>query len=331
MAARAEDDERRLAVRIAKMHYEDGLKQKEIVRKLNEIARKAYITRFKVCRLLKVARKRKWFRLSVIGLPAESTTERLGTRLREEFAIKDLVVNGQSRADAGRAAAMYFHDYSRDRTTVVLDGGRSISAFVDSLRVGTRVGLTLIPFCADPATDPLSADEMVTRMALKYCDDVQWKRLPQQPGGPYHSNIMKEIRLVARGAGFVLLGVNGFEREEDFGAFPWIPHMGYRTRDVKKESKGVVAICGNLGIDEHGKRASLGEIEKRMTWALDFDDLVHLAARRSCIVAVLAAGAKKAKAMSCVLKARIVNTLVIDEALARELLRHLDASAQGGT
>ena len=124
-------DELRLMAKVARMYYDQGIRQQEITAKLN-------IHQSKVSRLLKRAREANLIRISVAA-PAGVFPE-LEDALEKRFALKEAVVvetdGGEERMvrDLGAAAAFYVETTTKPGMVIGISSwSRSLFAMVDAL------------------------------------------------------------------------------------------------------------------------------------------------------------------------------------------------------
>jgi len=127
-------DELRLMAKVARMYYDQGIRQQEISERLN-------IHQSKVSRLLKKAREANIVRISV-ATPAGFFPE-LEEALESTFQLKEVVVidaDGDEERisrDLGAAAAFYLETTIRQEMVIGISSwSRSLFAMVESLRPG---------------------------------------------------------------------------------------------------------------------------------------------------------------------------------------------------
>ena len=124
-------DELRLMAKVARMYYDQGIRQQEITAKLN-------IHQSKVSRLLKRAREANLIRISVATPPG--VFPELEDALEKRFALKEAVViesdGGEERMvrDLGAAAAFYVETTTKPEMVIGISSwSRSLFAMVDTL------------------------------------------------------------------------------------------------------------------------------------------------------------------------------------------------------
>jgi deoxyribonucleoside regulator len=127
-----------LAVRVAELYYESDKTQDEIGSLLG-------ITRWKVGRLLTLARERGIVRIEIVHPRARQGG--LEQRLRDRYSLADAVVVSRSEDPLERvtgAAADYLRGLGLDHAIVGVSWGATVSAVADRLADGWATGISVV-------------------------------------------------------------------------------------------------------------------------------------------------------------------------------------------
>lgn len=297
-------------LKVCRLYYEQDLKGREIAKKLGW-------SEAKVSKLLDLGRRKKIVRTSVHPPLHMGISEHLETFLRaRKTAVRSVIVTPPGSSSAGQAAARYFEGRAPTGSTVVLDGGRTVKDFVQSLTPGLLKNLTIVPICADPPSYEVSAYELMTRMALKLPDFVRCAKLPHHRGKVLDA-VHRSVRAQAKLANFVLLGLGPWE--SGFTALDFVRHLGLDPDEVKRNYRQIACMCGYLALDADGRHVEVPVIDERMPRALSFHDLQALVRSRRCEVILIAASREKLKPVQIAVSAGLCTTLVLDEELGDAL------------
>jgi DNA-binding transcriptional regulator LsrR (DeoR family) len=299
------------------IRYCEAVFSKEGLSKL-EIARILGVSPATVTRRDKEARARRLIR-TVYAPPPCVSLERELFRTLGPWGIQGVLVCEGGRAAVGSRAAKAFEDTSRNGQTVVLDGGRTVAGFVESLTDGLRERMRIIPLVADPASYDSSSYELMTRMAIKYRAAVWCGKLPYWKS-PALRPIHDQIHRAALQANFIVLGAGPWRRS--FTALQFVEHLGLETDRLLLRYRGkVCAVVGYCGLREDGSHRRIPEVYRRLQRSLDYSELKRLAASSRCTSMLLAATRDKLDPVLASIRARICNLLVVDEELAFDLAR----------
>lgn len=286
--------------------------QKEIARELN-------LHESKVSRLAKQARAQRFLR-SVFAPPID---QRLQDQLRRSLLPRGVrkVLVAETAEAVGHTAARWFEKHARSGQGVVLDGGKTVGSFVESLARNVFENMEIVPICADPASYEASAYELMTRMAMKYPVKVKCQKLPFWRSRHLRS-IHEQVRKRARRARFVFLGTGPWK--DPFTALRFVEHLGLNHRTLERKYQArVCAAVGYCAVSSDGRHVPIKEIDERLPRSLEFGDLRRLAGGTRCNCVLLASGAEKCQAILAVLAAGVCNTLITDRDLASRLLARL--------
>lgn len=296
------------ALKACELYYVEHLSQKEIAKQLK-------ISPASVSRLLRYGRDVGLVRVSICPPNHLQRARQLRTMLGK-YGVRDIVVAGTARKHVGCAAAAYFETHGASGDIVVLDGGLTVGAFVDAFPTGVFRAMTLVPICADPPGYDASACELAARLSTKFSEPTR-KSIPQYRGRERLDKIYSEVVAIAHAARFVFLGTGPWR--PGFTAMEFIEYLGLDPRKVRQRKRHIVALCGYCAIDRDGRHVPLKPVDEKMPRSLQFEDLRALAQSDKCWVILLAHSDEKRDAVLSVMKARLCNTLIIDEELANAL------------
>ena len=124
--------ELRLLTKVAKLYYDVGLNQDEIVQRL-------HLSRSKVSRLLSQAREAGIVKITVISPPGIYSD--LETQIENRFRIEEVIVTEVRQPDdqesvaieLGRAAAAYMERTIKDNHVVGFSWGSTLNAMADAM------------------------------------------------------------------------------------------------------------------------------------------------------------------------------------------------------
>ena len=174
------DDRIRLMINVSKLHYEDGLTQKEISEKLR-------ISRPTISRLIKDAIKLGIVEIKIAEFE-ESYTD-LEKQISDAYGLEEVVVTRVSDADSreivsrelGAKAAYFFNRSVQNGDVVGVTWGTTISSMVDNLKATKSLHITVVQLMGglgDPAVS-LHGTEIIRRISLLIDSTV---RLMPAPG-----------------------------------------------------------------------------------------------------------------------------------------------------
>jgi DNA-binding transcriptional regulator LsrR (DeoR family) len=302
--------ERSLLVAVARRFYLEDRSKVEIANELG-------LSRFKVARLLELARERNIVTIQLHdgGSEIPELSAKLATALGLQRAV---VVESHGSPDAvrrqiGIAAAEYLQQSLRDGDSLGISWGRTINAMTEALTALPRVSVTQLTGTvgSDLSQSPV---EMVRKVA-------------RSSGGSAHAVFTPMVVADARTAQSLR---NQPDVAEVLGRFQhlntavlalgsWAPpesqlRASLTTKErTNLEKQGVVAEVGATLINTEGEQ--VGEDFSARCIAITTEQL-----RRVGRVILVAGGAHKAKAALAVAKTGFVAEMITDRALAETLL-----------
>ena len=314
-------DDHELLARIAHRSYVDGRTQEEIALEFG-------LSRPKVQRLLERARTSGVVDIHIQGPPGLNLE--LETRLRMTFALSDAIVSptrpdpDSQREGVARTAARFLQRRLGDDTVVAVSHGRDIGELPRFFRPTRRLGCTFASAMGgSPRVDnPTNPNEICRALAEKcggraeslyapaYVESAEVRdRLLEQEA------VAHTLDLAAR-ASVALVGIGGTDDGCTMvrsGCFSLAEIARLRDQGAVGDVLGnYVDVAGNLIASPHSSRLI----------ALSIDDL-----RRIDTVIAVVSGAEKPLAILGVLRAHVIDVLVVDEGNARAVLAFATGSA----
>lgn len=321
MAEELSRDEHELLARIARRSYVDGRTQ-------GEIAGEFGLSRPKVQRLLERARSTGVVDIHIdvpLGLDLD-----LEARLVDAFGLVDAIVSatpadGEApRAAAARSAAGYLERRLRNGSVVAVSHGRDIGEMPRYFRPAATIACTFASAMGgSPRVDaPTNPNEICRALAEKcggraeslyapaYVESLEIRdRLLQQEA------VAHALEVAAR-ADMALVGIGG----TDDGCT--MVRSGCLSLDeiARLREQGAVGdVLGNY-VDLNGSLISAPHSSRLIALSVD-------ALRGIQTVVAVASGEEKPRAILGVLRAEIIDVLILDAANARAVM---DLAAQGG-
>ncbi len=321
MAERATDDptdltDRSLLVAVARRFYLEDRSKVEIANELG-------ISRFKVARMLELARERKIVSIELHDggseIPELSRELAAALGLRQAVVVESHGSPEAVRRQIGQAAAEHLQRTLHDGDSLGISWGRTINAMTESLTSLPRVSVTQLTGTvgSDLSQSPV---EMVRKIALS-------------SGGSAHAVFTPMVLADARTAESLrtqpdVAEVLGRLKHLDTAVLAlgsWAPPES-QLRDTltepdrrQLEKQGVVAEVGATLLDDAG--AEVAEDFSARCVAITTDQL-----RRVGRVVLVAGGKNKARAALAASKTGFVAEMITDRALAEELLSGLSES-----
>jgi len=313
-------DRRDLLARIASLYYDQELTQADVARRVG-------VSRSKISRLLKEARKAGIVEI-VINYPWRTATS-LEKELRERFDIpyvSVLVSQGRGYEEVlwglGNLAARYLEGILEPGVTLGISWGTAIYQTARSLRPELRLSIQVVQMIgavgsSDPAID---GPDLARFLANLYGGEYHYLHVPLimddanlVEGLLRESHVQQTLEL-ARKSDVALVGIGGVAPEVSS-----FLRAGFLTKEQLKqlEAQGAAGdICGRL-YDIHGAKLDV-PVDRRII-GIELDDL-----QRVRHVIGVAGGEKKAKAILGALNGKRITALVTDDMAARQVLRMAD-------
>lgn len=316
-------DEHELLARIAHRSYMDGRTQ-------GQIAEEFRLSRPKVQRLLERARSSGVVDIH-IDLPLGLDLD-LEARLVRRFGLTDVIVSPRrpdpdaQRDGVARSAAGYLERRLSDGAAVAVSHGRDIGAIPRFFRPGVPIACTFASAMGgSPHVDaPTNPNEICHALAEKsggrgvslYAP--AYVESPDVRDGLLEQEAVAQALDLAGAADLALIGIGG---TDDACTMVRSGCLSLDEIARLREQGAVGDVLGNY-VDADG--TLIAAPHSRRLIALSIDDL-----RRIPTVMAVVSGPEKPRAILGVLRARIVDVLIVDEGNARTVL-DLDAEQRGG-
>ncbi|MGH9160431.1 MAG: sugar-binding transcriptional regulator [Vicinamibacteraceae bacterium] len=317
-------DELRLITKVARMYYGQGLRQVEIMDRLN-------IHQSTVSRLLKRAEKEGIVRIT-FSAPSGTHPE-LEEALQSTFGLRDAIVvdsiedEDQIVRDLGAAAAFYLETTLRSSDVVGISSwSAALLATVDAMHPtqrcrGARV-LQILGGIGNPGAQA-HATHLTTRLANLISGTATLLPAPAAVGSPDAKRVMLRDRYVQEATALLdsvtvaLVGIGAVEPSKLLA----LSGNVFSPKELKHLSdRGAVGdICLRF-FDAAGKPV-VTTLNERVI-GIDLDQLRHV----DRVVAV-AGGRRKTAAIRGAFASRLVNVLITDVGTAERLLQAPAASA----
>ncbi len=310
-------DEMRLMAKVARMYYDQGIRQQEITERLN-------IHQSKVSRLLKRARESNIVRISVTT-PAGVFPE-LEDALETRFGLQEAVVidseGGEARIvkDLGSAAAFYVETTLRPKMVVGISSwSRSLFAMVETLHPtengsGGKV-VQILGGVGTPGTQ-YQATILAQRLASLIGAAPVLLQAPGVVGSPEAKTILVSDPAVEEAAklfhklDIALVGIGSMEPSSLLASSGNI--FAAHERDELQRRGAVGDICFQF-IDKNG--VPVESPLKQRVIGIDLEAL-----KRTRRVVGIAGGADKVTAILASLRGQWINVLITERKTAERLL-----------
>ena len=318
-------DDHELLARIAHRYYVDGRTQEEIAQEFR-------LSRPKVQRLLERARTSGVVDIH-IEVPPGLNLE-LEDRLRTTFALSDAIVSADRsdpdsrREGVARSAAAYLERRLGDGTVVAVSHGRDTGALPHFFRPTRRLGCTFASAMGgSPRVDnPTNPNEICRALAERCGGRAESLYAPayvesaEMRDRLFEQEAVAHTLDVAARASVALVGIGGTDDDCTMvrsGCLSLAEIARLREQGAVGDVLGnYVDLGGNLIASPHSSRLV----------ALSIDDL-----RRIETVIAVVSESEKLMAILGVLRAHVVDVLVVDEANARAALELADAVDERST
>jgi DNA-binding transcriptional regulator LsrR (DeoR family) len=310
-------DELRLMTKVARMYYEQGLRQTEIMERLN-------VSQSTISRLLKRAEKAGIVRITV-SVPSGAHPE-LEEVLQEKFDLKDAIVvdsmddDDQVVRDLGPAAAFYVETTLKPSDVVGLSSwSAALLAMVDAMQPSSRAAGARVVQILGGVGNP-SAEVHATHLTRRFANLVGGTATllpaPGVVGSPEARRVLLKDRFVQEATELIgsvtlaLVGIGAVEPSRMLAASGNV-FSGAELESLRE--KGAVGdIC--LRFFDRGGAPVTTPLNDRVLGV----ELAQL--RRADRVVGVAGGRRKTAAIRGALAGRLVNVLITDLNTAQRLV-----------
>lgn len=321
---REDFDHQRQMYSVLVLHFIEGLKQSEIAERLN-------LSHSKVNRLIATGRKAGMVKIA-ISSPYQRLVD-LEKDLAARFSLRQSVVtptvsdNPETTLQmVGRVAASHMLESLRDGDVIAITGGRAVSAVVENLDAERRFDVRVVPLTGGvQGKHYTDVNHLAALLAEKLGGSASLVHAPLFAEDAEQRDLLmnvasiREVFDLARRATVALVGIGSVEAPGS-GYYDLLP-------DPARGGKALVdaGIAGEFLahlISADGSLASI-DLNSRVV-ALppgQFDNC------RSVIG--VAAGEFKAGPVAAALAGRYLTSLVVDEAVAKHVMGHIEAGEHG--
>lgn len=308
------------------LYYVEGLSQEQVSRQLG-------VSRSNVSRMLTSAREQKVVRFEIDyptvrnhSLESAVQARFSSTRLRSALVLEvdaDAVGVGAMLAVC-RGASEWLSGVLRNGQTIGLSWGRTIQTLVDSAHFDGRWDVNVVQLSGEASLDPArSGHDLVRDLAERIGGRYSYFNAPavaptrevaaSLAGSPLVASALRQARAVD----LAILGLGAFNAES---SRLFLSEVAEASAEELAEAgaKGVIGqICGRF-FDATGTQVDIALTERVLS--IDLPDL-----RRIPSVAIVAAGSAKAEALASAVVGGLADVIIVDSALARDLVAHADA------
>ena len=314
-----DEDELAIIAEIARMYYIEGMSQLEISNLL-------FLSKPKVSRALKIARKQKIVEFT-INYPLKQSVK-LEAELKRIFSLENALVVTDLRDNLvaevsikriGEMTASYLDSILKDGDTLGLSWGKTICQVVQHLKPTSPRNIHVFQLVGSPIDDyingnqiPKLVQEMATAFqgiySLLYApmyieNDIVRRELMKEP---IISMMLQKIRSVH----YVLTGIATVQTEN--GNNTWAGYLTDRKRNELIKKGAVGYICGYF-IDQDGHKVN-DKINNKII-GIQFEEL-----KKIPHVIAVAGGLDKTQAIYAALKGNLIDCLITDSRIAEKLI-----------
>lgn len=313
-----EQDSMALVAEVARMYYMDDIPQIEIAKRL-------FLSRAKVSRLIRKARESKIVEIQ-IRYPLERSLG-LENALKEKFHLKEaiVIVDVEENENSsfivkrlGEIGAQYIDELLKSGDSIGLSWGKTLYQLVNQLHPTVQKNIQVVQLTgasADGYTSEMDAPNLVRIMKDKYegteCmlyaplyvdSDIVRQELRKEP-------IIRKALQKGLEVNYIVTGIAGIHNKDTWA--------GYLSEEKKKDliKKGAVGyMCGHF-FDFQGNPIH-DDIENKII-GISLEGI-----RNAAYVIAVAGGVDKAKAIYSALSGGYINCLITDSNIAEKLLRY---------
>ena len=317
-------DELRLMTKVARMYYEQGLRQTEIMERLN-------VSQSTISRLLKRAEKAGIVRITV-SVPSSAHPE-LEEALQEKFELKEAIVvdsmddDDQVVRDLGPAAAFYVETTLKPSDVVGISSwSAALLAMVDAMQPNSRAAGARVVQILGGVGNP-SAEVHATHLTRRFANLVGGTATllpaPGVVGSPEARRVLLKDRFVQEATELIgcmtlaLVGIGAVEPSR------MLASSGNVFSSAELESLRTQGAVGDICLRFFDRNGSpvVTPLNDRVIGV----DLARL--RLADRVVAVAGGKRKVAAIRGALTGHLVNVLITDVDTAQRLIDE-DASAE---
>ncbi|MFD3158070.1 sugar-binding transcriptional regulator [Haloimpatiens sp. FM7330] len=313
-----QNDERQLLIDVSVMYYLEGMTQ-------NEIAKKLFLSRPKVSRLLKKARE---LHIVDININYESDSlESLKNKIKNRFNVKNIeIVKTLSNykdtlEEIGKTASKVLLSEIKEGMTVGISWGNTIRSTVSQMKNKKIDNVKIAELFGAFSYDMGDADMLSNATTLSskiggrlyplpaplYIEDPSTREiLINNPVIKNSLNMIENCDLILTGLGSI---------DGNFNQPIWDIYVENDMKGKIKENGGIGFLCAHF-FDENGEFLDI-DINKNIIG-------IKTESIKNNKIMLVAGGKKKGKALHAILKGGYVDTLVTDEKTIKYVLELAD-------
>ena len=312
-----QNKERELIAEVADLYYNKQMGQQKI-------ADLMFFSRSKVSRMLSEAK-----RLGIVEITINYPLERdrlLEHKLNKLLNINKIIIVKNNNNDEKKMlkkvcniGSKFVDEIIKDQDIVGISWGTTVYNLIQEIKPHLKKQIKVVQLTGvinDIKTRNYDGSELVRYLAEKYHSEFYSLPLPLYIDDSgitkklLQNSIGKTALELSKKANVIVTGISDFDVATNS---IWMNSFDYKQRK-DLASKGAVGIFLSHFIDENGLIVD-AEVDSRII-AMKLEDI------KNCKeVITIANGEKKALAIKAALKQNYINTLIIDDILANELLR----------
>lgn len=297
------------------LYYEEGLTQAEIARKIK-------ISRPLVSKMLKEAKKTGLVEIYIKDENANAIALEIDIEKKYELQEVIVVPNKKSTTDAitkkniGRACASYIGSILPQTKTIGISWGTTLAEFVDEMPYLQYPDIKIIPIMGGVGYSNVlyHSNHLAFLLAQKLSAKSTYLYTPALADSIRLKENLLESTMIStaltegRNVDVAIVGIGNPIQSSTY------KELGYFSNEdlIEFEQKGAIGDVVASFFNEHGEPVKT-DISNRMM-GINIDDLKVIPR-----TVVLATGKEKASSVKALLKKNIVNILVIDEEIAKNI------------
>ncbi len=310
----SKDEEQRLLIDVAEMYYLEDKTQ-------SEIAKSLYLSRPKVSRLLKKAREQKIVEITIHY--REDPFQKLSRHLRQSFSVDKVVItksyDDEERTirDCGKAAAAELAKILKDGMVLGISWGRNIKAMAKYTQKSNFRDIKVVELFGDIQSGSDSDDVRHAGLLLAQNLDAELYGLHcplyindnKARDAIKNTPIVRNTLNMIRNCDVIISGIGHIGNATSLAIWD-----NYIDPDIQSQiirANGVGFLCAHF-FDQNGEFLDLPI--NREVIGIDIETIKN---KKNILVA---AGRHKTRAISALLRAGHVNTLVTDQINAEKIL-----------
>lgn len=304
------EDHRKL-LKVASLYYREGLTQ-------SDIARQVGISRPVISKMLQSAKEQGIVTIYIKDENAEVV--QLANDLARKYGLRDAIVvpsetdYAETQRGLAQGAAGLVSSYLPNIQSIGISWGTTLAKVVDAMPYEGFSEIMVRPLVGGVASQHVYYDtnHLAFRLSEKLGAGCSYLYAPALAETKELAKVLNQSRLVqralreAKAVDLALIGVGNPQKSSTWR------QLGYMTAECLRDDAIIGDAVGSL-FDKNGKT-----IDNKMTERMIGIKVEALEAIPNTML--IAAGSQKARAIQALLSGRCANLLVVDRALAEELL-----------